>query len=542
MSILSIVRKLTTTVTGGAIIIAGTSVISRFLGLVRDRLLASTFGGGGELDTYFAAFKVPDLIFNILVLGALSSSFIPVFIQYLKKDAETGKEEAWKIANSILNILLIVLFVLGFLFYILAPFVIPLIAPGFDVEKQAVTVELSRVMLIAIVFFGISNVVSGILNAMKRFTAFALAPVLYNLGIIFGIIFLAPKHGIMGLAYGVVIGAFMHLLIQVPSVIKAGFRYRKIIDFGHAGVKKVGVLMLPRTLGLAVTQIDLLVNTIIGSTLAAGSITVYNFANNLQNFPINVFGVSLAIAAFPVFSEAFAENNTEKFRIQFSQTVRRILYLMIPVSILVLLLRAQIVRVVLGADAFSWTATYLTAQILGYFSLSLFAQALIPTLARSFYANQETKKPVKIAVFSVLLNILLSLVLSHFYGVLGLAIAFSISNLLHMFILYYFLRHKLGDLDDARIVDSGLKIVGASVLMGVVVVGMKYFLAMGVNMQTFVGILIQGVVAGVVGIVSYIIFTMVLRCEEVSMVRNGVSKLWIKTKKIISNDNSAQNG
>lgn len=524
------IRKLTTTVTGGALIIAATSILSRFLGLLRDRLLASTFGGGGALDSYFAAFKVPDLIFNVLVLGALSSSFIPVFIGYIKKNDPEARDEAWRVANSILNLLLIVLVVLGILFFIFAPQIIPLIAPGFSAEKQDITIQLSRVMLVAIVFFGISNVVSGILNALKRFTSFALAPVLYNLGIIFGIVALTPRYGLMGLAYGVVLGAFLHLAIQIPSVLRVGFRYRRILDFRHPGVRKIGSLMIPRTIGLAVNQVDLLVNTIIASTLMAGSITVYNFANNLQNFPINVFGVSLAIAAFPVLSEAFADNDKAKFVHQFSETVRRILYLMIPISILFLLLRAQIVRVVLGANAYSWEATYLTAQMLGIFSLSLFAQSLIPTLARSFYAHHDTKTPVKIAMVSVVVDIALALILSRKYDVLGLAGAYSVANLLNMFLLYYFLRRKIGTLDDTRIVRSGIKIVFASIAMGAIVVGMKYFLALGVNMTTFVGIFLQGLVAGVVGIASYFFITLLLRCEEVTMIRDWVLRIWNKIR------------
>ncbi len=530
MNVQTFIRKLTTTVTGGALIIAATSILSRFLGLLRDRLLASTFGGGGALDSYFAAFKVPDLIFNVLVLGALSSSFIPVFIGYIKKNDPSSRDEAWRVANSILNLLLIVLIVLGILFFIFVPQIIPLIAPGFPAEKQNITIQLSRVMLVAIVFFGISNVVSGILNALKRFTSFALAPVLYNLGIIFGIVALTPRYGLMGLAYGVVLGAFLHLAIQIPSVLRVGFRYRRILDFRHPGVRKIGALMVPRTIGLAVNQVDLLVNTIIASTLMAGSITVYNFANNLQNFPINVFGVSLAIAAFPVLSEAFADNDKEKFSHQFSETVRRILYLMIPISILFLLLRAQIVRVVLGANAYSWEATYLTAQMLGIFSLSLFAQSLIPTLARSFYAHHDTRTPVKIAMVSVVVDIVLALLLSQKYGVLGLAGAYSTANLLNMFLLYYFLRRKIGALDDTRIVRSGIKIVIASVFMGAIVVGMKYFLALGVNMTTFVGIFLQGLIAGVVGLLTYFFITLFLRCEEVMMIRDWVLRIWNKTR------------
>lgn len=518
--------KLNTTVTGGAIILAVTSIFSRVLGLLRDRLLASTFGGGGALDTYFAAFKVPDFIFNVLVLGALSSSFIPVFIQYLRNKDDVAKDEAWKVANSVLNILVIVLFTFAILFFILAPVIIPLIAPGFTQDKLAQTIQLSRVMLIAIVFFGISNVVSGILNSLKRFTSFALAPVLYNLGIIFGIVFLSPKFGLMGLAYGVVIGAFCHMASQLPSVFRVGFRYRPYINLKHPGVKKIASLMLPRTLGLAVVQIDMLVNTIIGSTLAAGSITIFTFANNLQNFPINVFGVSLAIAAFPSFSEAFVDNDHQKFKEHFSKTIRRILYIMIPVSVLLLLLRAQIVRVVLGANSYSWHATYLTAQVLGIFAISLFAQALIPTLGRSFYAHQDTKTPVKVAIFSVVIDIIGSIVLSRYFGVVGLAIAYTVSNLINMFLLYAILRKRFGELDDHRIIASGVKIVVSTLFMAVVVLGMKYLVAAMVNMQTFVGIFTQGLLAGAVGLIAYFVMTLAVSSEEVGMIRDWVKKIW----------------
>ncbi|PIS40711.1 MAG: murein biosynthesis integral membrane protein MurJ, partial [Candidatus Kerfeldbacteria bacterium CG08_land_8_20_14_0_20_43_14] len=246
--------KLSTTILGGAIVIGFTGVASRVLGLVRDRMLASTFGGGGNLDPYFAAFKLPDFVFNVLVLGALSSSFIPVFVSYLKRAEKDPnlKDEAWCVANSILNLLLIVLIALGVIFFIFANSLVSLIAPGFSGEKLQTTIHLSRIMLVAIIFFGASNIVSAILNSFKRFFAFALAPVLYNIGIIAGIIFFVPKWGIIGLAYGVVVGAFAHLAIQIPSVFKLGFRYMRILNWRHKGVREVGRLMLPRTFGLAV--------------------------------------------------------------------------------------------------------------------------------------------------------------------------------------------------------------------------------------------------------------------------------------------------
>jgi len=515
--------KLSTTILGGAIVIGLTGVLSRVLGLVRDRLLASTFGGGGALDPYFAAFKLPDFIFNVLVLGALSSSFIPVFVGYLKKhDGEQNPDhaEAWRIANSVLNLLLIVLVGLGVIFFVFANQLVPLVAPGFSGERLATTIQLSRIMLVAIIFFGASNIVSAILNSFKRFFAFALAPVLYNLGIIAGIVWFVPRWGIAGLAYGVVVGALAHLLIQVPGVFRLGFRYQRILDFKHAGVRQIGRLMLPRTFGLAVNQIDQLVSTIIASSLAAGSLTQFNFANNLQNFPINVFGVSLAIAVFPAFSEAYAAKDMQSFIGHFSRTVRRLLVVMIPASVLLLILRAQIVRVVVGAEAFDWDATYQTAQVLGYFTLSIFAQALIPILARSFYALHDTATPVKVGIAAVIVDIVCAIYFSRHFGVIGLALAFSISSLLNMLGLYAILRRRLGSLDDERVARSTTKIVIASLVAGVAAWALLRFAALGVDMRTLVGIFLQGLIAGVGGIMTYLITASLLHVEEVQVFRD----------------------
>lgn len=521
-------HKLATTVAGGAIIIAGASILSRLLGLLRDRLLASHFGAGDVLDTYYAAFKIPDLVFNVLVLGALSSAFIPVFVEYLQKgrEEESKKAEAWHVANSMLNILLIGLLLVGGLFFIFAHQLVPLISPGFSPEKQAVTIKLTRIMLMAIIFFGASNIVSGILNSFKRYLSFAFAPVLYNLGIIFGILFLVPRYGVYGLAYGVVLGAILHLLIQMPGVLKVGYRYKGVFDFKHGGVKRVIKLILPRTFGLAVNQVDQTVSVIIGSTLAAGSVAIFNLSNNLQSFPINVFGVSLAIAAFPIFSEAFAQKDMSKFVVQFSTSFRRILFLIIPTSVLILLLRAQIVRVILGSGAFDWEDTYLTAQTLAFFSLSLFAQALIPMLARCFYAFQDTKTPVKIGIVAVIIDIAGALTLIKIMAdpVTGLALAFSISSIVNMLLLLIFIRKKVGYLDDTKIIRSALKIILASIFMAAIVWLSKYIIALGVNMQTFIGIFIQGVLAGIIGILAYLIMAVIFRMDEIKIITDWLFK------------------
>lgn len=530
--------KIQTTVAGGAIIIAGASIISRLLGLVRDRLLASTFGASDILDTYYAAFRVPDLIFNILVLGALSSAFIPVFLKYWRNgESEDSKKEAWQITNSILNILMAILILLGAVFFIFAPQIISLITPGFSPAKQLETANLTRVMLLSIIMFGVSNIFSSVLNSFRKFLAYAVAPIMYNLGIIIGILFFYPGLGLPGLAWGVVLGAFLHMLIQLPATLKTGYRYQWVFNYRHEGVRKMARLILPRTFGLAVGQINQLVITIIASTLIAGSIAVFNLANNLQSFPINVFGVSLAIAAFPLMSSAFAEENKEKFVVHFSVTLRRVLFLIIPASVLILLLRAQIVRVILGTGAFDWEDTYLTAQTLGYFSLSLFAQSLIPMLARSFYAHQDTKTPVKISIFALIINIAGSIILGAKMGVTGLALSFSLSNLINMALLLGVLRLKMGYLDDKKIIQSTSRIILASAVMGLIVWLAKRFIVLGVDMHTFVGVLLQGLVAGFIGIFVYLLIALVFRFDEVAIIFQ-----WFKrTKKVIIN-NENNNG
>lgn len=527
-------RKLQTTVAGGAIIISVATVVSKIVGLIRDRLLFSTFGAGDATDVYFAAFKLPDLIFNILVLGALSAAFIPVFIEFKEREGEQGTH--WRIASVIMNVVVLLMIFLGLVAFVLAPLLVRVIAPGFDEVKQDQTIILTRIMLMAIVFFGISNVLSGILNATRRFVAYSLAPIMYNIGIIIGIVALYPAFGLSGLAWGVVMGALLHMAIQIPSVRQSGFRHSWELTLNLPGVRQIGKLFLPRTLGLAITQINFLIETIIASTLAAGSLSIYTAANNLQTFPISVFGVSLAIAVFPLISQAVATNDTEKFVVHFSTTVRRILFLIIPTSVMILLLRAQIVRVILGAGAFDWDATILTAQALGYFSLSLFAQSLLPVLSRSFYAHQDTKTPVKISMASVALNLTLSLIFVRFMGVIGLALSFSITNIITMLTYVLVLRRRVGYLDDSQITKSVLRIVAAAIAAGFITWVSLHVIALGVNMHTFVGIALQGIVSGVIGMLSYIIIALVFRFDEVTILRTWATRRLAPLRNLTNGD------
>lgn len=512
-------NKLATTVTGGAVLIAVFSIISKLLGLFRDRLLASYFGAGDILDAYYAAFRLPDLIFNTLVLGALASAFIPVFTKLWLND----KGKAVNLANTILNYLVIIMLFCGIIIFALAPIIVKIITPGFFGEKLDLTVMLTRIMLVSIVFFGISNVIGGLLNSFRRFLSFSLAPVFYNLGIIFGITVFYKTWGIAGLGWGVVLGSLLHLIIQLPEAIRAGWFYQVSFKIS-AEVRMVLTLMIPRTIGLAGNQINQIIITMIASTLAAGSVAIYNLANNLQSFPTSVFGVSLAIAAFPVFSEALSNGDRESFKKVFSFHFRRILFIIIPVSLFILLLRAQIVRVVLGSGNFDWSDTYFTAQTLGWFAMSLFAQSLIPLLARSFYALEDTKTPVIISLVTIALNIAGSYYLAPLYGVEGLALAFSVTSLLNLVALIMVLRFRLGYLDDKKIIWSTFKISLNSLIAGAGVYLTLKTVADLVNMRTFSGIFLQGLISGLIGLIIYFIISLFTNCEEILIVKRFLQK------------------
>ena len=509
-------------VAGGAIIIAVFSILSRLLGLLRDRLLSSTFGAGQTLDAYYAAFRLPDLIFNTLVLGALSSAFIPIFLSVWHKD----KKEAWQAANSILNILLVAITVLVIILFIFAPQLVNIFVHGFSPEGRALTTQLTRIMLFSTLFFTVSNVIGSVLNSFRRFLAFSAAAVMYNLGIIFGIVFLSPKFGPIGLAWGVLLGAALHLLIQIPAVVKIGFRWQPNFNWRQSAVRRIGFLMLPRSFGLAISQLNETITTFIASGLAVGTVSIYNLAFNLISFPINIFGTSLATSVFPVFSQALINNDKNLFLHHFSKTVRRILYLIVPTMVVVILLRAQIVRLILGAGKFSWTNTVLTANTLGFFSLSLLAQSLIPVFARSFYAKHDTKTPVKTAAVGLILNIILSLILGRLMGPSGLALALAISSTVNLILLYFILHKDLGHLDQKNIFMSLLKIVGLSLVMALVIQVVKTFVGSGVNMQRFTGVLIQLVVAGLAGAMVYFILSLIFKAREVEFVKRYLHRFF----------------
>lgn len=503
-----------TSITAAAALVASFSVASRFLGVIRDHILAGRFGADISLDMYYAAFRVPDFIYNLVVLGALSAGFIPIFSEMIKK-AElhlATKEKLVKLASNIFNALLLMVILLSILGILFADTLTSWVAPGFSLEAKMQTAALTRIMFLSPIFLGMSGILGGILQSYKRFFVYSLSPIFYNLGIIFGALVLVRYYGLSGLAWGVVIGAFLHFAVQLPTVWKLGFRYKFYLNWKDKGLRQIARMMGPRTLSLAVSQINLVAMTAFASTLDSGSLSIFNLANNLQSFPLGVFGISFAVAAFPFLSEN--AYNMEELKGRFSSTIRQILFFIIPASVLIITLRAQIIRVILGSGNFNWTDTVLTMNTLGFFALSLFAQATIPLLVRMFYARRDSWTPFYLGLVSVVVNIGLAYYLRQYFGVAGLALAFSIASIFNFLCLWLWLYVRVGSLDIDKIFNSVLKFLVAGVGTGLVVQVLKFLIWPFIDMQTFAGVFTQMAVAGTGGLSTYILLCYLFKSEE----------------------------
>jgi len=520
------IRKILTrhsSITEATVILAVASLVSRFFGLIRDRTLASHFGAGTVLDSYFAAFKIPDLVFNLLILGALSSVFIPIFTEYLRKN----QKEAWVFTNSLLNIGVAFLSLILLILFVFAPTLAHLVAPGFDPERLTLVIGLMRIMLLSPLIFGLSNLAGGILNSYRNFFVYSLAPILYNLGIIAGVIFIVPLVGPLGLAYGVVLGALLHLLIQIPSVFLSGYRYRPSFNLRHPALKRLGVLMLPRTLGLATGQLSLLANTIIASTLAMGSIAVLNLADNIYSLPVSLFGISLAVAAFPTLSDQAARGSWTDFRDTLRRLFRQVLFLIIPTMLFYWIFRAQIIRLILGAGLFGWEDTRFTVSVLAFLTFGMVAHATIPLLARAFYARKDTATPFLIGLVALAINILAALILISFLKVVGLALAISLAALSNLAGLILILQRRI----------HWLKWGEASILIAKLILSSLAAAASGylmlriadliVDTHTVLGLFLQTAFSGLVFLFIYLTATQLFRVPEVNLIRRPLS--FIKT-------------
>jgi len=533
------------TLTEGALAIAFFTILSALLGLVRDRFLTATFliTKAGELnqslDVYYAAFLIPDTIYYLVFLGSLAAAFIPVFSGYLKEKRE---KEAFYVANTFLSFTLFLTIVLVLLIFLFAPILIKLVAPGFEPEKRRLTVSLLRLMLLSPAFFGISNTAGAILNSFKRFTLYAIAPCFYNLGIIVATLLFHHRLAIYAPTIGVLIGAFLHMIIQLWGAYSLGFRWRFIFDFKHPAVLRIFKLMLPRMATLAVDRINRWIITAFASTLAMGSVSILNLANNLQSLPVSFLGVSVAIAAFPFLTEAVSSKNENHFVHNLQNSLRYLLYLFVPISVLMFLLRVQIVRIILGTGHFGWVDTRLTAACLGMFVISLFAQGTAPLLSRAFYALSDTFTPFKLALCTIIINALGAIFLtkqsfiqslSHLFKVqngfdariIGLALTFTLSSIAYMILLLWKVSKKVPlhlDLLSWNI----LKILAAAGIMGLSIQTAKWIFGSILDLTHGSNLLLQTVSTAMVGCFVYLVISHYLKIEEAKQIINKLKSIY----------------
>jgi len=515
-----------TRVVKAAGVVGAATLLSRILGFIRDAVIAWFFGAGLSSDAFIAAFRIPNLLRRLFAEGSLSSAFIPVFTQYIVR---RGQPEAFHLARSafrLLSILLILVSVGGIL---LSPWIVKFVAPGFVAEKYSLTVSLTRLMFPYIFFVGLVALCMGILNVLGHFAAPALAPVLLNISIIGSVLIISPSLSVpaVGLAVGVLIGGVLQLAIQLPVLLRIGFRFWQKAKWLHPGLRQIGTLIPPVILGGAVYQINIVIGTILGSLLAEGSVTYLYFADRLVQFPLGVFAIAAATAVLPSLSRQAASEDFEALKDTFDHALKLVFFISIPAMMGLIILREPIVALLFQRGEFDSLATQLTARALLYYSLGLWAFSAVRIVAATFFAMQDTRTPVKMAGLSILVNIILGLFLMKPLGHGGLALATSLASILNLGLLVRALRNKLGVLGWKSIARSFCKTLVGSIGMGVAVWAAGLVLLSGKN-PTLAELL--GGVAGciAIGICAYGGISYVLKSPELHVVlaeaRKGIGR------------------
>ncbi len=437
---------------------------SRLLGLLRTVVLAHQFGTSPDLDAYFVAFRIPDLIFQLLAGATLGSAFIPTFARIV---ADRGEQEGWRLASGVLNLLFAATLFFAVVGLLLAPLLVPLTAPGLgdDTNQHAqltsLAVDLTRIMMLSPVLFAVSGMFMGILNARHHFLAPAFAPMFYNAAIIVGAL---VSRDVRVLAVCVVLGAVLHLAVQLPALRLVGMRWQPVWDWRDKAVREVGRLMGPRVIGLAAFQLNFVVATFFASTVGTGAISAVNYAWLVVMTPLGLFGMAISTAIFPRMAEQAARDEGQ-LQDTVSKALRLILYLTIPASVGLVILAKPITAFLLRSGSFDATSTDLVVGALVFYSIALFAHAGIEILSRGYYALSDTRTPVAFAVISMIVNLVLSLILVWPFGIKGLAAALSVATIVEFTLLIRNLEQRLGGLDARHLVFSLTRTIASSVLM-----------------------------------------------------------------------------
>ena len=509
-------------------LIAVASLLSRVLGFLREALISGFFGKTYVTDAYIAGFVVPDLFYNLLVVGALSSAFIPVLSGYI---AEEKRKEAWYVASTVMNLVVVILSIITLLALIFAPEIIALYIPDAPIKTKELATDIMRILLFQPILLSLSGFSMGILNSLKIFGPSAVGSVVYVLCVVVFGTFLKPFIGIKGFAIGVLIGAMGNFLIQIPALRKVGFHYTFTLDFKHPGVRRIAVLAFPIILSFGLGQIPVVVYQNLASALPAGSLSSFMYAYRLQQLPIGIFAYSVGLAIFPTLTEAISLNRWQVFRDSFSLALRSIMFVTIPISVGMMVLAKPLISVVFQHGVFTYQDTLATVSPLVFFAFGIVEQSASVILPRTFYALQDTWTPVLLSGITLLVNIVLMNVLVKPLAQGGLALAISLSGIVNMILLLYFLKRKIGFIDGRRIITSLTKILLASTIMGIVVWLVFRFTSTftGIN---FWGSVLNLLVGTCVGVVVFLVLAVALRMQELNYVLQiGRRRLGVKTPK-----------
>ena len=532
-----------------AYLLASSAFLSQLLAIVREALFAHTFGASHVTDLYSAAFRIPDLIF--VAVASLVS--ISVLVPFLVARIGEGKEALRQVINSVFTAFALAIVVASVAMFFLLPYVLPVLFGGFtQATAESNLLTLSRVMLLSPILLGLSTLLGSITQAYRKFFLVAVAPLLYNLGIIMGVWLFYPIFGIAGLAYGVVLGAFLHMAIQLPFVIKHGLVPR----FGHIDLTVLGQVLslsLPRTIALSAHHITILILIALATRSTEGAAAVFTYAYTLQSVPLSIIGVSYSVAAFPTLAKLVSQGEQAAFLNQMVAAVRHIVFWSLPAMVLFIVLRAQIVRTIFGSGAFDWADTRLTAAALALFMLSIIAQSLMLLFVRGYYAAGETRKPLVISLIALVTTVVSTMALVHLFttnltfrffvevllrvtdipgtDVLMLPLSFSLGMLLATTLLWWTFQHDFTTFF-SRVSTLLFHGFGASVIIGVVSYGLLQLLDDVFNLETRIGIFSQGALAGLGGILAGIIILKLLNNHELHEVWLSLHQKFWNTRTI----------
>lgn len=530
----AVLVKTQNSILSAAFILAASSGINAILGVAKSSLLVRFFGVTNNLAVFYTADHIPNLIYSVLIVGAVSTVFIPVFTGAMKKN----KEEAYKTGSSIIMATLAFFFIAALLIFIFSSQIMTLLSLGkFNSEEIQLGTNLMRIMLFAQLILVGGSLVTSILQSMKYFLVPALAPIAYNIGMISGIVFLSGKYGIYGPAFGVVLGSLLFLFIQLPLLGKTGFVFSTSISLKDKNFKKMFSLIPPRILSVLIANLIQTINNSLAIWVSASSVVYLKFALQLQTFPVSLFGLSMAAASLPTLSQESDKDNLKDFKKTFTTSFHQMMYLVMPLSAILLILRIPAVRLVYGVPNFPWIGTIETAITLAFFSISIFSQSANYLITRTFYALKDTVTPVVVATITATINVVLSALfvgILH-YSVWSIAFSFSITSILDMLILLFLLDRKIGGFENQRLVTPFFKISLATVTMGIMLyLPMKLLDTYVLDTTRTVNLLILTIAAGIIGCITYLGLTKIFKVEEISLFYKLLRKLNLTREAIVS--------